>query len=426
MDNRPIAVVGLGYVGLPLARAFGGKRSTIGFDIDDTRISDLKQGKDVNGEFSESELLSSSFLSITSDPERLREAGCFIITVPTPIDEQNQPDLSLAIRATELVSRLMTKGTIVIYESTVYPGCTEEVFMPILEEITGMVVNTDFFVGYSPERMNPGDQQKKVTSIVKLTSGSNREAAKLVDDLYSEIVSAGTFQVSSIRVAEAAKVIENTQRDVNIALVNELATIFRTMGIDSNEVFEAARTKWNFVDFRPGLVGGHCIPVDPYYLAYKATMIGHNPTLLIAGRQMNERMPDYIAEEFVSLIEKKFESASGTKVLIFGLAYKENVRDTRDTKVVNLVRALGRFGVRCHVLDPQVDKQIARNILGEAEFSNSLEELSERDFSGAIIAVAHEEFKQYSPSIVRKFMNPSAIIFDLKRLFPRDQVDGSL
>ncbi|MCL1479100.1 Vi polysaccharide biosynthesis UDP-N-acetylglucosamine C-6 dehydrogenase TviB [Marinobacter sp. M3C] len=408
--SQTIAVIGLGYVGLPLAAAFGMKRRVIGFDINTTRVQQLRDGVDVTQEVSSEELAEVSLLSFTTELEDLRECSVFIITVPTPIDEFKAPDLTPLIKASETVGQVLKAGDIVIYESTVYPGATEEVCVPVLERVSGLVFNKDFFAGYSPERINPGDKEHRVTTIRKVTAGSTPEIAELVDQLYADVITAGTFKASSIRVAEAAKVIENTQRDVNIALMNELAMIFRRMNIDTHEVLAAAGTKWNFLPFKPGLVGGHCIGVDPYYLTHKAQAVGYHPEIILAGRRINDGMGAYSAAELVKAMIRNGQTISGSRVLIMGLTFKENCPDLRNTKVVDLIKELGEFGCQIDVTDSW-----ASNAEAEREYGLSLvEQPQPGTYNALVIAVAHKQYTCLSEGDFRALLQPGGVLFDLK------------
>jgi len=408
--SQTIAVIGLGYVGLPLAAAFGMKRRVIGFDINTTRVQQLRDGVDVTQEVSSEELAEVSLLSFTTELEDLRECSVFIITVPTPIDEFKAPDLTPLIKASETVGQVLKAGDIVIYESTVYPGATEEVCVPVLERVSGLVFNKDFFAGYSPERINPGDKEHRVTTIRKVTAGSTPEIAELVDQLYADVITAGTFKASSIRVAEAAKVIENTQRDVNIALMNELAMIFRRMNIDTHEVLAAAGTKWNFLPFKPGLVGGHCIGVDPYYLTHKAQAVGYHPEIILAGRRINDGMGAYSAAELVKAMIRNGQTIAGSRVLVMGLTFKENCPDLRNTKVVDLIKELGEFGCQIDVTDSW-----ASNAEAEREYGLSLvEQPQPGTYNALVIAVAHKQYTCLSEGDFRALLQPGGVLFDLK------------
>ncbi|MDE2420941.1 MAG: Vi polysaccharide biosynthesis UDP-N-acetylglucosamine C-6 dehydrogenase TviB [Gammaproteobacteria bacterium] len=418
-NNLKIAIVGLGYVGLPLAVAFGKKRSVVGFDINQSRIEALKTGCDHTLEVSELELAEAKLLQFSHQITDLNDCNIFIVTVPTPIDEYRQPDLTPLIKASECIGQVLKKGDIVIYESTVYPGATEDDCVPVLERVSGLKFNQDFFAGYSPERINPGDKTHRVTNIRKVTSGSTPEIADMVDALYNEIIVAGTHKAASIKVAEAAKVIENTQRDVNIALINELALIFNKMGIDTEEVLEAAGTKWNFLPFRPGLVGGHCIGVDPYYLTHKAQSIGYHPEIILAGRRLNDSMGAYVATQLVKAMLKKKIQVDGARVLVMGLTFKENCPDLRNTKIVDILAELKEYNIAVDVYDPWVDAAEAKH-----EYDLSVIEAPQSEqYDGIILAVAHEQFKQMSETHVRSFGRKSHVLYDLKYILNKAQSD---
>lgn len=414
-----LAVIGLGYVGLPLAAEFGKKRSVVGFDINARRIAELQSGHDFTLEVSNEELAEATGLSYTSNLDELRTCNCFIVTVPTPIDAYKRPDLTPLIKASETIGKILKKGDIVIYESTVYPGATEDDCVPVLERFSGLKFNQDFFAGYSPERINPGDKQHRVHNIKKVTSGSTSEIAEVVDRLYQEIVVVGTHKASSIRVAEAAKVIENTQRDVNIALVNELALIFNKMGIDTEAVLEAAGTKWNFLPFRPGLVGGHCIGVDPYYLTHKAQAIGYHPEMILAGRRINDGMGEYVVSQLVKTMIKKGIAVAGAKVLVMGLAFKENCPDLRNTRVVDIVSELKEYGAEPVVYDPWVE-------VAEAQHEYGITPVSEPEAGGydaIILAVNHQQFRDMGAAGIRVLGKPTHVLYDLKYLLTADESD---
>ncbi len=417
-----IGVVGLGYVGLPLAVEFGKHYETVGFDIKPERIAELSKGRDSTLEVSRAELKASKRLSFTSDLAALRKCRVFIVTVPTPIDNYKRPDLTPLVKASETLGKVLKKGDIVIYESTVYPGCTEEECVPVLERVSGLTFNRDFFAGYSPERINPGDKQHRVTTIRKVTSGSTPEVAEFVDKLYGSIITAGTHKASSIKVAEAAKVIENTQRDVNIALINELALIFNRLGIDTEEVLLASGTKWNFLPFRPGLVGGHCIGVDPYYLTHKAQEIGYHPEMILAGRRLNDNMALYVAGEVARLMTSRRIHVKGAKVLVLGLTFKENCPDIRNSKVVDVVRELEKFGAKVDVHDPWVDSREAQHEYG----IKPVKALKARAYDAVVLAVGHQQFKDLGAAAVRRYGRKNAVVYDIKYLFKADQVDGRL
>ena len=415
----PIAVIGLGYVGLPLAVEFGKQRPVIGFDINEHRIAELRAGRDHTLEVPQDELISARHLIFTRDPAELRDATIFIVTVPTPVDAHKRPDLTPLIKASETVGRVLKVGDIVIYESTVYPGATEEDCVPVLERASGLKFNVDFFCGYSPERINPGDKARRLTTIRKVTSGSTAETAEIVDALYASIVTAGTYKAESIRVAEAAKVIENTQRDLNIALVNELAIIFNKMGIDTEAVLQAAGTKWNFLPFRPGLVGGHCIGVDPYYLTHKAEAIGYHPQVILAGRRINDGMGAYVAGQMVKAMLKRRIQVDGARVLILGLTFKENCPDLRNTRVIDVINELREYGIAVDVHDPWVKPSEAR-----VEYGIDLIEAPEKGvYDGVILAVAHETYCAAGAEALRAHGRDTHVSFDLKSVFERGHSD---
>jgi len=417
-----IALIGLGYVGLPLAVEFGKKFKTTGFDINEARIQELKQGADSTLEVDAEELQQATLLNFTTNLDDIRECNIYIITVPTPIDNHKRPDLSPLIKSSEAIGKLLNKGDIVIYESTVYPGATEEVCVPILEQESALKFNQDFYCGYSPERINPGDKEHRVTTIKKVTSGSTPEIADKVDALYLSIISAGTHKASSIKVAEAAKVIENTQRDINIALINELALIFNKLNIDTEEVLKAAGTKWNFLPFRPGLVGGHCIGVDPYYLTHKAIEVGYHPEIILAGRRLNDSMGSYVADQVSKLMTKKRIHVVDANILIMGLAFKENCPDLRNTKIVNLVEEFNSFNCNVDVYDPWVDKD-------ESEYEYNIVPVDspiKGKYDAIIIAVSHDEFKEMGVEKLRSFGRDNHILFDIKYILNADEVDGRL
>ncbi|MBE2293456.1 MAG: Vi polysaccharide biosynthesis UDP-N-acetylglucosamine C-6 dehydrogenase TviB [Phycisphaerales bacterium] len=417
-----IGIIGLGYVGLPLAVEFGKQFSTIGLDIDSNRIRELQAGHDSTLEVSTEELHQAHHLSYTDHIEDLAACNVYIVTVPTPVDDYKRPDFGPLIGASTTVGRLLKPGDIAIYESTVYPGATEEVCVPILERESGLRFNTDFFAGYSPERINPGDKDHRVTTILKITSGSTPEAAEFVDALYQRIITAGTHRATSIRVAEAAKVIENTQRDVNIALVNELALLFNRLGIDTEEVLLAAGTKWNFLPFRPGLVGGHCIGVDPYYLTYKAQQIGHHPEIILAGRRINDSMGAYVVQRVVKLMNQRRIAVTDAKILILGLTFKENCPDLRNTRVVDIVREFHDYNACVDVYDPWVDPEEARH---EYEI-DPVAELKPGHYDAIILAVGHRQFREMGAANIRAIGKPNAVLFDVKYVLPATDVDGRL
>ncbi|MCC7549075.1 MAG: nucleotide sugar dehydrogenase [Burkholderiales bacterium] len=405
-----IAVVGLGYVGLPLAVEFGKKMPTVGFDLSEQKIRAYREFVDPTGEVTSEDLKAARQLSVTTDPARLKEADFIIVAVPTPVDDAHKPDFSPLVGASETVGRHMKRGTTVVFESTVYPGATEEVCIPILERMSGMTWKRDFFVGYSPERINPGDKERTLTRIVKVVSGDTPETLKRVARVYSSVVTAGVHEASSIAVAEAAKVIENTQRDLNIALMNELAIIFHRIGIDTLEVLQAAGTKWNFLPFRPGLVGGHCIGVDPYYLTYKAEKLGYHPQVILAGRRINDGMGKYIAEQTVKRMIQAGFPVGGDDVVVLGLTFKENCPDIRNTKVVDVIRELQSYGVRVHVHDPVADDEEARH-----EYGIPLTRWDDLPRSAAIVyAVAHSDFKRRSPEDFLNKLSPKGVMIDVK------------
>lgn len=422
VEELKLAVVGLGYVGLPLAVEFGRIRPVLGLDVNQRRIDQLRAGEDVTLETSREELTAARRLSFTTEVADLRDCNCYIVTVPTPIDEHKRPDLAPLLRASETVGSVLKKGDIVIYESTVYPGCTEEDCVPVLERRSGLRYNEDFFCGYSPERINPGDKEHRLTTICKVTSGSTPEVAQVVDDLYRQIVVAGTHRAESIKVAEAAKVIENTQRDLNIALVNELAIIFNKMGIDTEAVLNAAGSKWNFLDFRPGLVGGHCIGVDPYYLTHKAQAIGYHPEVILAGRRLNDSMGKYVGSQLVKAMTRKRIHVNGSKVLVMGLAFKENCPDLRNTRVIDIIADLKEYGCDVHVYDPWVDTADALH-----EYGIYLQQhLELREYDAIVVAVAHRDFKEMGGERIRNLGKSPCVVYDLKSIFSPDLSDSRL
>jgi len=421
LKNTRIAVVGLGYVGLPLGVAFARHFPTLGFDINVDRITELRGGSDRTREVSAGDLASSD-LQFSHKLSDLGNCNVFIVSVPTPIDEAKRPDLTPLIKASETIASVLKPGDVVIYESTVYPGATEEDCVPVLEKGSGLNFNEHFFVGYSPERINPGDKEHRFETIVKVTSGSTPKVADYVDALYGTVVTAGTHKASSIRVAEAAKVIENTQRDVNIALINELAVLFGRLGIDTLEVLEAAGTKWNFLPFRPGLVGGHCIGVDPYYLTHKAQEIGHHPEIILSGRHVNDRVGLYVAATLIKLMSQGGLPVAGGRVLIMGLTFKENCPDLRNTRVVDIIDELSDYGITVDVHDPWADAAEAKE-----EYNITLtSEPSEASYHAVVVTVGHTAYKDQGASAIRKLLKPEGILYDLKGLFPRDEVDGRL
>jgi len=417
-----IGVVGLGYVGLPLAVEFGKHYDTTGFDIKPERIAELRGGRDSTLEVERADLKAADRLKYTSELADLKRCDVLIVTVPTPIDGHNQPDLTPLVRASESVGKIIKRGAIVVYESTVYPGCTEEVCVPLVERESGLKFNKDFFAGYSPERINPGDKVHRLTTINKVTSGSTPEVAEFVDKLYASILTAKTHKASSIRVAEAAKVIENTQRDVNIALINELAMIFNKMGIDTEEVLEAAGSKWNFLPFRPGLVGGHCIGVDPYYLTFKAQEIGYHPEMILAGRRINDNMAIYVASEVVRLMNRKRIHVAGSRILVLGLTFKENCPDLRNSKVADVVRELKGYGAKVDVVDPWASRVEAKHEYGITPIRTP----RRGQYDAIVAAVSHDEFKALGVEAIRKFGRRNHVLYDIKYVFPKDKVDGRL
>ena len=417
-----IGVIGLGYVGLPLAVEFGRKYPTVGFDVKEARVAELRGGTDSTLEASDEEMASADQLSFTTNAEDLADCNFYVVTVPTPISEGNRPVLTPLRRASETISKLLQAGDVVVYESTVYPGATEEFCSPFLEQGSGLKLNTDFYVGYSPERINPGDKEHRLAAILKVTSGSTPEAADYVDQVYQTIITAGTHKTSSIKVAEAAKVIENTQRDVNIALINELAMIFERVGIDTEEVLVAAGTKWNFLPFRPGLVGGHCIGVDPYYLTYKAQQLGYHPEMILAGRRINDNMSLYVASRIIKKMLTKGLQPMDARVLILGLAFKENCPDVRNTKVIDIVRELTSYGAIVDVHDPWVDAEEAKAAYGiELRMQPAAEA-----YDVVVVAVAHRQFKELGEAGIRAFGKARSIIYDIKYLLPAEAADERL
>lgn len=421
-QNKTIAVIGLGYVGLPLAVEFGKKRAVVGFDINHARIAELRNSVDNTQEVEPDELAEASNLSFTCDAADIADCAIYIVTVPTPIDAHKRPDLTPLIKASETVGKVLKRGDIVIYESTVYPGATEEDCVPVLERVSGLTFNEDFFAGYSPERINPGDKEHRLPTIKKVTSGSTPEIAEEVDALYGEIITAGTHKAPSIKVAEAAKVIENTQRDLNIALINELAIIFNKMGIDTLSVLEAAGTKWNFLPFRPGLVGGHCIGVDPYYLTHKAEAIGYHPHVILAGRRINDGMGQFVADTLVKEMLRRKLPVNGARVLMLGLTFKENCPDLRNTRVVDVIAALEEYGVAVDVFDPWADAAEAHEEYG----ITLVDAPSSGAYDAVVAAVAHREFGEMAVSELREFGQANAVLFDLKGICERGSADLSL
>jgi UDP-N-acetyl-D-glucosamine/UDP-N-acetyl-D-galactosamine dehydrogenase len=423
LTHARIAVIGLGYVGLPLAVEFGKKRSVLGFDINPARIAELQSGQDGTLEVSPEDLKAASGLTYSSNTEDLKDCQVFIVTVPTPVDQANRPDMTPLVKASETVGKVMSQGSVVIYESTVYPGATEEICVPVLERMSGKKFNVDFFCGYSPERINPGDKEHRLPTIRKVTSGSTVDVAEAVDQLYGQIITAGTHKAGSIKVAEAAKVIENTQRDVNIALMNELSLIFHRLGIDTLEVLQAAGTKWNFLPFRPGLVGGHCIGVDPYYLTHKAQEVGYHPEVILAGRRINDNMASHVADETIKLMLRKNFPVLGSKVLILGLTFKENCPDVRNTKVVDIVQALRSYNAHVDVYDPWINTD-------EAEHEYGLKCLTampaEGQYAAIILAVGHHQFVTLGERGIKALGQPGAILYDVKGILPLGAADGRL
>ncbi|XOV91182.1 MAG: nucleotide sugar dehydrogenase [Bacteroidota bacterium] len=421
LQNKKIAILGLGYVGLPLAVAFSEKYKVIGFDIKESRIKELCGGHDQTLEVSDDELktgMASSNLNFTSDPSGIKDCNIFIVTVPTPTDKNNRPVFTPLVNASETVSQVLKKGDIVIYESTVYPGVTEEICVPILEQGSGLKFNEDFFAGYSPERINPGDKEHTVKKILKVTSGSTPEAAEEVDALYGTVIEAGTFKASSIKVAEAAKVIENSQRDINVAFVNELAKIFNLIGIDTREVLEAAGTKWNFLPFKPGLVGGHCIGVDPFYLAQKAQELGYHPEIILAGRRLNDSMGSYVAEQTVKLMVKNDLKVKDSKVLVLGITFKENCPDIRNTRVIDIIRELQDYSLTVDIYDPWASSDEVKE-----EYGLDLIKEPKGPYDAVILAVAHQKFTDLNIGALKK---PAGIIYDVKGVLRKEMVNGRL
>lgn len=422
-SQKIIAIIGLGYVGLPLAVEFGKKRDTLGFDINQTRIGELQNGQDHTLECSPEELQSATYLRYSANAADLQAAQIYIVTVPTPVDQANRPDMTPLVKASETVGKVLKTGDIVVYESTVYPGATEEVCVPVLEKFSGLKFNQDFFCGYSPERINPGDKEHRLPTIKKVTSGSTPAIAEEVDHLYKQIITSGTYKASCIRVAEAAKVIENTQRDVNIALMNELSLIFHKLGIDTLEVLQAAGTKWNFLPFRPGLVGGHCIGVDPYYLTHKAQEVGYHPEVILAGRRINDSMASYVADETVKLMLRKGLPVLGSKVLVLGLTFKENCPDVRNTKVVDIVKALHGYNTQVDVYDPWID-------VAEAEHEYGLQCLAQApapgQYAAIVLAVGHQQFLSLGEEGIKAWGQAGSVVYDVKSILPLGAADGRL
>ena len=418
-SNKKIGIIGLGYVGLPLAVEFGKKYPTLGFDINQSRVEQLLAGHDSTLEVSDEELKASQFISYSFSPSDLESCNVYIITVPTPIDKHNQPDLTPLVKASQMLGAAVKKGDILVYESTVYPGATEEVCIPEVEKVSGLKFNVDFFAGYSPERINPGDKEHRVTNILKVTSGSTPEVAEQVDQLYKSVITAGTHKASSIKVAEAAKVIENTQRDVNIALINELSIIFNKLGIDTLEVLEAAGTKWNFLPFRPGLVGGHCIGVDPYYLTHKAQSVGYHPEMILAGRRLNDGMGEYVVSQLIKKMLKKRIHVEGANVLVMGLTFKENCPDLRNTKIVDIVSELKEYNINVDITDPWCSNEEAQH-----EYGLSLvENVQENHYDAIILAVGHNQFKELGAEKIRSYGKQKHVLYDLKYLLKQSESD---
>lgn len=421
-SNPTLCIIGLGYVGLPLAVEFGKKITTIGFDINQQRIDDLRKGIDHTLELNSAELSEAKSLRYTTKEEDIKGCDVYIVTVPTPINESKQPDLTPLEKASHLLGRVIGKNSIVVFESTVYPGCTEEICVPIIERGSGMVFNQDFFAGYSPERINPGDKQHRVHNITKITSGSTPAVADYVDELYRKIVVVGTHKASSIKVAEAAKVIENTQRDINIALINELALIFKRLNIDTLEVLEAAGTKWNFLPFRPGLVGGHCISVDPYYLTHKAQQVGYNPEVILAGRRINDGMGNFIADSVVKLMTQRKTHVVDSNILIMGLTFKENCPDLRNTRVIDIVHELQKYNANVHIYDPWADKAEAQHEYG----IELIDQPRAASYDAVILCVGHQTFRELGADAIRAYGKPNHVLFDVKHILPKEAVDARL
>lgn len=421
-SNPTICIIGLGYVGLPLAVEFGKKVKTIGFDINQARINALRDGVDHTLELDSHELAEAAQLTYTTSEADIKGADVYIVTVPTPINDSKQPDLTPLEKASALLARVISKNAIVVFESTVYPGCTEEICVPIIEQGSGLAFNKDFYAGYSPERINPGDKQHRVHNITKITSGSTPEVAEYVDQLYRKIVVVGTHKASSIKVAEAAKVIENTQRDINIALINELALIFKRLNIDTLEVLEAAGTKWNFLPFRPGLVGGHCISVDPYYLTHKAQQVGYNPEVILAGRRINDNMGNFIADSVVKMMTQRKTHVVDSNILIMGLTFKENCPDLRNTRVIDIINELKTYHANVSVFDPWADKAEAQHEYG----LDLIDSPQAGAYDAIILCVGHEKFRSMGVEAIRKLGTPNHVLFDVKHILPKEAVDARL
>jgi len=419
LSEVKLAVIGLGYVGLPLAVAFGQNRSVVGYDINVARVNQLKEGLDDTLEVSSNEIRNSTLLAFSTDLSDLESCNCYIVTVPTPIDEANQPDLRPLLTASKAIGKILKHGDLVIYESTVYPGCTEEMCVPVLEEYSGLKFNTGFFCGYSPERINPGDKQHRIGDIVKVTSGSTEKVSELVNLLYREIIMAGTHKAASIKVAEAAKVIENVQRDVNIALINEFALIFNRLGIDTEDVLAAAGSKWNFLPFRPGLVGGHCIGVDPYYLTHKAQVIGYHPEIILAGRRINDGMPIYVVSQLIKAMAHSGIQLSGAKVLVLGFTFKENCPDIRNTRVINIIEELESYKCSVDIFDPWIKRSEV-----EVEYNKTpVTDLTPGSYDAIIIAVGHDDFKDMGVARIRELGKNTHVLYDLKYMFDKEKTD---
>lgn len=419
LQELRLAIIGLGYVGLPLAVEFGKKRDVIGFDLNIERINQLKNFHDSTLEVSEKDLQNAKKLKFAYETEKISESNCFIVTVPTPIDDRKKPDLNPIKKASEMISKILKKNDLVIYESTVFPGATEEFCVPILEANSGLTFNKDFFCGYSPERINPGDKEHRLSSITKVTSGSTEEIANLVDKLYQEIVTAGTYKAESIKVAEAAKVIENTQRDLNIALINELAVIFNKMDIDTEAVLDAAGSKWNFLPFKPGLVGGHCIGVDPYYLTHKAQSIGYDPKVILAGRRLNDSMGAYVADRLVNLMIQRKINVNDSKILIMGITFKENCPDLRNSKVIDVINELQSKNIVVDIHDPWVDIEQAKESCG----LKPINDLNVNSYDAVLLTVAHEQYKNMKPEEIKALIKGNGILYDLKSILPKKFAD---
>ena len=419
INNLKIAIIGLGYVGLPLAIEFAKVRKTIGFDLSKKRINNLKSGFDKTLEVKKKEINKSKNLIFTSNKKDLGKANCYIITVPTPINKYKKPDLKHLFEASKIVGNVLKRGDIVIYESTVYPGCTEDDCVPILEKFSKLKYNHDFFCGYSPERINPGDKKHRINNIIKITSGSTPKISDLIDSLYNEIITVGTFKASSIKVAEAAKVIENTQRDLNIALINELTILFNKMNLDTEDILNAAGTKWNFLPFRPGLVGGHCIGVDPYYLTHKAKKINHETKIILSGRMINDNMSNFVVNQFIKALKKKFINIRGAKLLIMGLSFKENCPDLRNSGVSNVIKQLKKYKCDLDLYDPWTDIHEVKKLYG----SFPIKKPKSKTYDGIIIVVAHKQFKKMGIKKISKFGKEKHVIYDLKYIFPKKYTD---